>query len=304
MKRVWSMVLSLTIVGLVIAGCGTASNVATNGGKDSPAGGAASEETTLAKAKQKGKITVGFANEKPYAYSTPDGKLTGEAVEIARVILKNLGIEQMDGVLTEFGSLIPGLKAQRFEIITAGMFINPERSKEVAFANPEYSIGEALAVKKGNPLNLHSYKDITSIPKAKIAVMVGAIEQQYLIKSGVPSEQIVTVPDQPSAISILEAGRVDAITMTGPSMQAVLESAKSENVERVIDFEQPTIDGKSILGYGAAAFRKDDNEFREAYNAELEKLKKSGELLTILQKFGFTEQELPGDTTAEQLSKE
>jgi polar amino acid transport system substrate-binding protein len=304
MKRVWGIVLSLTIVGLVMAACGTASNVATNGGNDSPAGGAASEETTLAKAKRQGHITVGFANENPYAYATPDGKLTGEAVEVARTILKNLGIEQMDGVLTEFGSLIPGLKAQRFEIITAGMFINPERSKEVAFANPEYSIGGALAVKKGNPLNLHSYKDITSNPKAKIAVMVGAIEQQYLIKSGVLSEQIVTVPDQPSAISVLEAGRVDAITMTGPSMQAVLESAKSENVERVMDFEQPTIDGKSIRGYGAAAFRKDDNEFREAYNAELEKLKKSGELLTILQKFGFTEQELPDDMTAEQLSKE
>ena len=33
---------------------------------------------------------------------------------------------QVDGVLTEFGSLIPGLQAGRFDIIAAGMFVTPE----------------------------------------------------------------------------------------------------------------------------------------------------------------------------------
>lgn len=262
------------------------------------------QENTLEKAKKQGFVTVGFANENPYAYATPDGKLTGEAVEVARVVLKNLGINEMNGVLTEFGSLIPGLKAKRFDIITAGMFINPERSKEVAFANPEYSIGEAIAVKQGNPHKLHSYQDIAGSKEVKVAVMVGAIENDYLTKSGVAKGQIVTVPDQPSAISALQAGRVDAITMTGPSLQAMLESAKDSKIERVMDFKQPEVDGKSIRGYGAAAFRKEDSAFREAFNLELEKLKKSGQLLEILKPFGFTEQELPGDMTADQLSKE
>jgi len=97
---------------------------------------------------------------------------------------------------------------------------------------------------------------------------------------------------------------VHAVTMTGPSIQAVLDSAKDDGIERVMDFTQPEIDGKSVRGYGAAAFRKEDDAFREAFNAELEKLKESGELLEILKTFGFTEQELPGDTTAEQLAKE
>lgn len=260
-------------------------------------------ETTLDKAQRTGSITVGFANERPYAYSTPDGNITGEAVEIARKILSNLGIEQMDGVLTEFGSLIPGLKAERFDLITAGMFITKERSKEVSFANPEYSIGEAIAVAAGNPLNLHSYEDIKANPNAKVAVMVGAIEVGYLEDVGVAESQIVKVPDQPSAISALQSGRVDAITMTGPSLQAMLESAKDTKIERVMDFEQPIIDGVSVRGYGAAVFRHEDDDFREAFNAELKKLKDSGELLEILQRFGFTEQELPGDITTEELLK-
>jgi len=112
----------------------------------------ASAETTLERAKKQGYIRVGFANEAPFAYATPDGKLTGEAPEIAKVILKRMGIPEVDGVLTEFGSLIPGVKARRFDIIAAGMFINPKRCKEIAFSEPSYGIGEAILVKIGQPV--------------------------------------------------------------------------------------------------------------------------------------------------------
>ena len=87
----------------------------------------ATAETTLEKARQQGYIRVGFANEAPFGYATPDGKLTGEAPEVAKAVLTRMGIAEVDGVLTEFGSLIPGLKAGRFDIIAAGMFITPKR---------------------------------------------------------------------------------------------------------------------------------------------------------------------------------
>ncbi|TWH58345.1 amino acid ABC transporter substrate-binding protein (PAAT family) [Desulfitobacterium sp. LBE] len=259
--------------------------------------------STLEKAKEKGSVTVGFANEKPYAYKTADGKLTGEAVEIARAVLKELGINDMQGELTEFASLIPGLQAKRFDMVTAGMFITPERAEQVSFANPEYSIGEAIAVKKGNPLDLYSYEDIAKHGTAKVAVPGGAIEYDYLVASGVPKDRIVTVPDMPAALAALQAGRADVITATGPSIQATLDTANDPNLERVMDFTQPVIDGESVRGYGATAFRHEDSDFREAFNAELQKLKESGELLKILESFGFTEQELPGDTTVEDIIK-
>ncbi|SDG98230.1 ectoine/hydroxyectoine ABC transporter substrate-binding protein EhuB [Desulfosporosinus hippei] len=286
-RKLLAAALALSLLGL--AGCGT-----TDSGSKA--------KSTLETAKERGYVVVGFANEKPYAYQTPDGKLTGEAVEVARTALKNMGISEMKGELTEFASLIPGLNAKRFDMITAGMFINPERAKEVDFANPEYSIGEAIAVKKGNPLNLHSYKDIAANPDVKIAVPGGAFEYEYLLKSGVPLKQIMTVPDMPAALSALQSGRADALTATGPSVQATLETANNPDLERVMDFVQPVIDGKEVKGYGATAFRKDDQDFREAFNSEIQKLKESGELLKIISQFGFTEQELPGDKTAEELS--
>src|SRR3546814_5140271 len=91
-------------------------------------------QSTLEKAREAGFIRIGFANEAPYGFATPDGKLTGEAPEVAKAVLKKMGINEVDGVLTEFGSLIPGLKAGRFDIIAAGMFITPARCNEVAFS--------------------------------------------------------------------------------------------------------------------------------------------------------------------------
>lgn len=305
MKRKVSTTLATLGLMAVVAGCGGTPAPAKPEAKPAEQKPAEAKpaESTLARAKAAGFVAVGFANENPYAYATPDGKLTGEAVEVARAVLTSLGIKEMSGVLTEFGSLIPGVKAKRFDMVTAGMFINPKRCQEVAFANPEYKIGEALAVKKGNPLNLHSYEDIKNNPKARVGVMGGAVEQEYLEKTGVPKDRIVVVPDQPAALAALQAGRVDAITMTGPALQALINTAKATDVERVMDFKQPVIDGKSTVGYGATAFRKEDKEFVEAFNQELEKLKKSGKLLEILKPFGFTEAELPGDMTAEQLCK-
>ncbi|QSX09729.1 ectoine/hydroxyectoine ABC transporter substrate-binding protein EhuB [Alkalibacter rhizosphaerae] len=263
--------------------------------------GASSGESTLERAQNEGSVTIGFANEKPYAYETADGKLTGEAVEVARAVLNNLGIEELNGELTEFGSLIPGLNAKRFDMITAGMFITPDRAQEVSFANPEYRVGEAIAVTAGNPLNIKSYEDIAAHDSARVAVPGGAIEYEYLIKVGVPEDRIITVPDMPSALSALQAGRAEVITATGPSLQATLDTANDDDIERVVDFTQPVIDGESVVGYGATAFRKEDQDFVDAFNAELNKLQESGELLEIIEPFGFTEAELPGDVTVEDL---
>jgi polar amino acid transport system substrate-binding protein len=261
----------------------------------------AGAQSTLEKAKAEGKIVVGFANENPYAYETADGQLTGEAVEVARAIFKEIGIDEMEGKLVDFGSLISGLQAKQFDAITAGMFVNPDRCKEVAFADPEYRVGESLGVNLGNPKNLHSFVDVAADPSVKVGVMVGAIEIEYMKAAGVADNQIEILNDQPAVIAALKADRVDAITMTGPSLQAFMDSDQAKDVERVMDFKQPVVDGNEVWGYGATAFRLGDEEFQKAFSAELKKLKESGKLLEIISEFGFTEAELPGDITAAQL---
>jgi polar amino acid transport system substrate-binding protein len=255
------------------------------------------EETTFERVMREGVVRVGFANENPYAFAKPDGTLSGEAVEVARAVFQNLGIPEMEGVLTEFGSLIPGLQAGRFDVITAGMYVKPERCEQVLFADPEYSIGEALIVGAGNPFDLHSYEDIAANPEVRVGTGQGYFEEQYMMSVGVSEDQISLFPDDPSGMAALQAGQIDAWTGTAPTLMKLLETTGDPNFELADPFSQPIIDGASVAGFGAAAFRYEDIDFRNAFNAELQKLKESGELLELTGQFeGFSSQTLPGDT--------
>ena len=261
--------------------------------------GAGLAQNPLEEARERGFIRVGFANEVPYAYAQPDGTLTGEAVEVARAIFQRLGIEEMDGVLTEFGSLIPGLRAGRFDVITAGMYVTPVRCEQVAFADPEYRIGEGIVVPAGNPMGITSYTDIADDPSIRVGTGAGWLEYDYMVAMGVDEAQIVTFPDAPSGMAGLSADRIDVFTGTSLTMRNIADL--TDGVEFVEAFEQPVIDGETVISYGAAAFHPDDAAFRDAFNEVLHEMRASGELAEIIGAFGFGASELPGDVTAAEI---
>lgn len=265
----------------------------------------AAKQTTLERIKSDGKVRIGYANEAPYAYKdTASGRLTGEAPEIARVILKDLGVNEVEGVLTEFGSLIPGLQAGRFDIIAAGMYITPARCAQVTFSNPTYRIGEAFAVKTGNPLDLHGYEGIRDNAEARIGVVSGAIERQYARDIGIPEERIIVFPSAPAALAGVKTGVVSAYAGTALTVQDLIDKDKSGLLERAAPFTDPVIDGKEVAGYGAFAFRQDDTTLVDAFNARLATFIDSPEHLELVRPFGFTERESPGDATAAALCAE
>ncbi len=258
------------------------------------AAGTASAETTLERAKREGYIRVGFANEAPYGYATPDGKLTGESPEVVKAILAKMGIKQVDGVLTEFGSLIPGLQAGRFDLIAAGMFITPARCKQVQFSDPTYAIGGALLVKKGNPKQIKDYSSVAANKSLKLAVMAGAVEAGYAKDSGVAQSQLVVLPDQSSLVKAVQAGRADAAGLTALSIADM--ASKNTGVESTPPFG--TVAGKSVVGYGGVAFRTEDKDLYEAFNAQLKTFIGSPEHIALVTPFGFGKGFLPGGKTA------
>ncbi|MEU6753993.1 ectoine/hydroxyectoine ABC transporter substrate-binding protein EhuB [Spirillospora sp. NPDC046719] len=279
-------VLLSAAVPLAAAGCST-----TDPDKEVSGGG------TLDKAKKAGKITVGFANEAPYGYTDKDGKLTGEAPELARAIFKKLGIDKVEGVQVDFGGLIGGLNAKRFDAIAAGMFITPERCASAAFANPEYVAKSAFMVPKGNPKNLKNQNDPAKAG-VRVGVLTGAVEQGYAEKSGVKKSDIKTFQDQASAYEGLKSGRIDCIWLTRISLADLLSKHQDGKYE-VTDAFTPVIDGKEQLGAGAFVFRKADSDLLNAWNTQLAALEKGNQLLPILQPFGFTQAEMPSpDDTA------
>lgn len=263
---------------------------------------ASAGQSTLQRAVEAGKLRIGYANEAPFAYmDSKSGRLTGEAPEIARIVLQRLGISEVEGVLTEFGALIPGLQAGRFDIIAAGMYVLPERCREIAFSNPTYGIGQAFIVGSGNPKALHSYEDIVNHASASLGVVAGTVERSYARSLGIPDNRVTVFPNAPSALAGVQAGRVDAYAATSLTVQDLIAKVGGEGVERAVPFNDPTIDGKSVRGYGAFGFRKADQTFADAFNSELAEFLGSPAHLELVRPFGFTAQELPGQATTAEL---
>jgi polar amino acid transport system substrate-binding protein len=252
----------------------------------------ASAQDSLERAREQGYIRVGFANEAPYGYATPDGKLTGESPEVAKAVLARIGIPEVDGVLTEFGSLIPGLMAGRFDMVAAGMFITPARCQQVQFSEPSYGIGQAFLVADGNPHGIVDYSSIADNSDLTLAVMAGAVEAGYAADAGVGEGQIMVLPDQSSLLSAVRAGRADAAALTAPS---IAEMAQQDGVESTPPFGE--VAGKSVMGHGGFAFRKEDTALYEAFNEELVSFIGSDEHIALVTPFGFGEGYLPNRTT-------
>ena len=259
------------------------------------------KKTTLEKCIEKKSITIGFANEVPYAYQDEKGELKGEAVDIARAILAEEGITEIKGELVEFSALISGLQAGRYDMIAAGMAVTAERAKEVLFARPEISYGEALLVKKGNPKNLKSYGDLAADGSVTVSVPSGVIELEYLKGAGVKEEQIQIMNDLSSSIKALMTGRVDCVNASNTSLTSALKEGNADEIELVGDFKQEVINGKSTVMYGASAFRTEDIDFQEMYSKGVEKLEQSGKLKEILVANDFNEFNLPGGITVDEI---
>jgi len=259
-------------------------------------------EDVLGRIQREKVVRVGFANEAPYAYvDGQTGRLTGEAPEIARHVLRSLGAEQIEGVLTEFGALIPALQAGRFDVIAAGMYVTPERCRQVAFSEPTYSIGGAFLVQAGNPLDVHSYADVKANPEARLGVMAGAVELRYARSVGIPEEQRVMFPDPPSGVAGLLAGRIDAVALTALTARDLLAKSDGDGLALAARFEDPVIDGTPARGYGAFVFRKEDGLLREAFDRELATFIGSEAHLELVRPFGFTAGELPGGMRTQEL---
>ncbi|WP_028241508.1 ectoine/hydroxyectoine ABC transporter substrate-binding protein EhuB [Stutzerimonas azotifigens] len=248
---------------------------------------------TLDKIKESGSVRIGYANETPFAYTALDGSVTGESPEIVRKVFERMGIEKIEPVLTEWGSLIPGLRAGRFDLIAAGMYITPERCKQVIFTDPQYQLPDTLLVKAGNPKNLHSYEDIAK-SGAKLAIMAGTVNLAYARDGGISDDQILQVPDTAAQLQAVRSGRADAAVGTQLTMKGLAEKG-GDSLEAIAEFK----DDPAHTGYGALAFRPEDTALRDAINAELKGWLGSEEHLATVAPFGFDQSNVTDKTAAQ-----
>lgn len=268
-------------------------------------GGLASQASaaSLQEIKDRGTVRIAVANEIPYGYMDLSGEAKGVGPETAQHIMEQLGIKEIEWVTTNFGSLIPGLQANRFDMVSAEMAILPQRCKEVLFSEPNSSYGEGLLVAQGNPDNIHTYEDFAKSDK-KVAIMAGADQLEMLQALGVPGERMVTISNNADAISTVSTGRAAAYAATSLTVSELAK--KSDKVEAAKEFTDPVIDGVPARSWGGFTFSQDSKDFRDAVNVELAKFKKTDAWGEILAQYGFSEADAKEsfNKTTEQLCAE
>jgi polar amino acid transport system substrate-binding protein len=270
------------MVGL-LAGC-----TATTVGGETDGAPADASASTLEQLQDKGTITVGFAGEAPYSFQDGD-QLTGAIVALHEEIFGNLGIETVEGVNTEFGALIPGLQAGRFDVVSAGMSILPERCEQAQFSEPEFNYTTAFMVTDGNPLGL---SDMASIKDsgARMATLTGSVEAGYAEKLGIEASNVATPQDGMDAVV---NGRADVLALTGISLNWMKNNNPDVPVEVTPSFVA-VIDGVDQVGAGGTVFLTGDDELVAAYNTELKKITSDeAAYVAIMGEFGFTAGEMP-----------
>jgi len=253
-------------------------------------------DDSLERAKKNG-VTFGFSNEPPYAYLSPEGKPAGTSAEIVIAIFKRMGVTEVRPVLTEWASLIPGLKARRFDIATP-MFILPSRCREVAFSNPISKSEAAMLVKKGNPKKIQSYEDAARNKNVTVAVMSGAAEQAYARKAGIPDHRILPLQDPGALLSAVKSGRADAAAVSPGSAKSMAEKGSGD-----VEEARPFSSAPWAISYSAPPFRKEDEALLKAFNKALSEFVGSAEHRAIIATIGRGEEVLPGNVNSEELCK-
>ena len=232
--------------------------------------------------KAQGFARIAIANEPPFTAVAADGKVSGAAPDVAKVIFERLGIPEVVASISEYGAMIPGLQAGRHDAVTAGLFMRPERCAAVAYSEPVLCDAEAFLVKAGNPKALMTFADIAAHADATIGAPGGGTEERLALEAGVPRDRVIVVPDGQSGLRMVQDGRIDVYSLPVLSINDLVRLADDPNLETVA----PVADAPVYCD--GAAFRKGDEALRDAFDVELAALKESGEFAEIIEPYGFS----------------
>ena len=231
--------------------------------------------------KEQGFARIAIANEPPWTMVTTGGEVSGAAPDLARAVMNKMGVEDIVASVSEYGAMIPGVQARRFDMVAAGLFIKPERCEAVLFSQPDLCDAESFMIKAGNPLNLKSFADVAS-SGAKIGVVGGGTEEKLAIEAGVDRANIVVVPDPQSGAKLLQDGRIDVYALPVLSISDLLKKAKDPSLAMFAPVENTPIFCAGV------AFRKQDGALRDAYDVALAEMKASGEFAAIIEPYGYS----------------
>jgi polar amino acid transport system substrate-binding protein len=248
-------------------------------------------ETLTERLKKGHKLRLGFGTAIPWAYAGDNGEALGFVNMIAITALEEMGITDYETKVFEWSGLIPGINADRSDMITGGMYILKSRCANINFSDPIGVFGDAMLVPKGNPKGIYNYADIVKTG-AKLVTGAGFNTVEAAKKYGVPESQLLLVEGEVGILAAMKAGRADAAVQTWFGGKEHEE--KTNGQFEVTDPSKMPKETMNVVGIG---FRKSDEEFRQNFNKALAKVMGSPKMMDRAGKYGYTKAQLLTDAS-------
>lgn len=150
----------------------------------------------------------------PLQYVDSNGEVQGMRIELGKALAKELGLTP-EYIKVEFATMVPGLAAQRWDMINTGIYWTEERSK-LMYMIPYERAAISFIVPVGNPKKIEKWQDMAGLA---VGVELGGIEEKrtrevdtMLKEAGLPGITVRVFNNFSEAFQALRAGQVDAAT--------------------------------------------------------------------------------------------
>lgn len=236
-------------------------------------------------------IRLGFANEVPWSYTGPNNEALGFVNAYAIGVLKKMGYKNIEAVVTDWDGLVPGLQANRVDLVTGGIYILGSRCGSMTFSEPMAKVSDGFIVKTGNPSNIHTYKDFVKTGTTMVTG-TGYSNIEAARKEGVPDEHIMQVPGSTEILAAVTSGWASA-----GAVDAIIARDLANKSNGQVEATDPNDLPEWTQAYVGIAFRNADADFVKQFNEAQKEYLGSPAMLEAVKPYGYDQKILPGDKT-------
>jgi polar amino acid transport system substrate-binding protein len=134
---------------------------------------------SLQEIRDSGTLNVGVAKAIPWVMSNAKGDLMGSEIDVASLLVSELGVEEKVTVL-EWSELIPALQKGNIDVIISGMSITPRRALKVDFTQPYGESEMSLLARRDSPAGKASDIEAMNQASVKIGTTAGTISAEVM----------------------------------------------------------------------------------------------------------------------------
>jgi ABC-type amino acid transport substrate-binding protein len=220
------------------SGSSTGSGTSTGASSGTSTGSGAGASSTGFKPLHSGELTVGMNLQfKPEMY-LQGGQPAGYDVDLLKALAKSLKVK-LNIQNLDFNGLIPGLQANKFDMVSVGLSPTPARKKVVGFSRAYVPYAQVLGVPAKQAASVTSTSQL-DVKGKTITALQGSTDQQ-LAQSVFKSATVTGFPDQNAAFLQVATGRANGVvaedyllaqySKSNPGQLAEAQLAKPLNVQ-------------------------------------------------------------------------